>query len=89
MLFEEVLTYLDELRAKDAAPGSKRRSFPIESHTSHVASRWLLLLMLHESQGQPPDMYENPENNGDKLPTSTGAGFLPSTVLLFYQFFDW
>ena len=56
MLFEEVLTYLDELRAKDAAPGSKRRSFPIESHTSHVASRWLLLLMLQESQGQPPDM---------------------------------
>ena len=77
MLFEEVLTYLDELRAKDAAPGLKRRSFPIESHTSHVASRWLLLLMVQKSQGQPPDMYENPENNGDKLPTSTGAGFLP------------
>ena len=33
-----------------------------------------------KSQGQPPGMVWNPINIWDKLPTSTGAGFQPSTV---------
>ena len=33
-----------------------------------------------EGYGEPPGMYLNPCTSWDKLPTSTGAGFLPSIV---------
>ena len=39
-----------------------------------------MLLMVQKSQGQPPGMFFNPINSGDKPTISTGAGFQSSTV---------
>ena len=47
----------------------------------HNHTLWLILLMAQKSQTTTWDIWKKPCKYWDKLPTSTGAGFPPSTVV--------
>ena len=56
----------------------------IRSNTLEISYTGTYYCWWFRNPKQPPGMVLRPRNEWDKLPTSTGAGFLPSTVVWFY-----